>query len=1380
MQNNSSISSEIEGCAVGSKQLIDLSSFGPPDVAENVGVVDDAPLNASQDQFERRVPGARASTLSVIDLWQSLFRHVFHFDGHLGHFLRALAKGSSKPSKGAPTASVFPMPLPYPDVFGKGDYDKAYSHFKKFINLQICVLDGLFLNQPFTPPDNICGNVELNHQQQQVVDRLWKLQEAWFLHPSVPAKDMGRTAAKQEAFEDVLSSLGSQAKDLASSQVGYKSLSAVQRRSRQHHARGRVIGKASKSDVSGAQQIVADRVKMAGEPSFDPRPFLNDDTRDLYDRPLDHVCLPDPHEEPPPKVRVHAQFNEKMKLLKLLEDTHRLSFRSPKEVFEGFGNGLFCVPKDLVVDRLILDARPANCLIEPPNKYILTMGASTTLLGIHLKEDEKLLAAGEDLSNFFYTFKVGDQRTSRNFLEWKIPTSLVSHMPSFPARLRDEKFVYPCLATLAMGDASACEFAQTSHLSMGLHCGAFDPENLITIHGRVPRTPFMAGIIIDDLIFLEKVAKSTIQAPVTSERVPVMHEMYHKVGLEAHPSKGFKDSVSSDFWGAHLDGDIGLIRANIPRSMSLCWIASRVASMGVSTISSLEALAGGFVSLFSFRRRLMSILDYIYQVQAGRDQRDIIRLPEALIAELYMLCALSPLAVSDLRANFCEELYAVDASDWGEAGVVAHIGADLGAEIHRHSVVKSAWTKLLSPFKAYSKAKGSLAEVDELPNPDDVYTEHPLWETACRGLRFKLVYKRRAKRPRHINLGELRAFLEIEKHVGLNTGDCRVPIATDSQVCLGAITKGRSASPALNRELRSSLAYHLGLGVYSCSSYISSPKNPSDDPTRGKQIRAPDIILPEWWVEASMGKFGKMDEYLSDCSVHPDQLCGYGHLGELCHPAAKLVDPQSRSKFQQHKRKVHTKLVDRAIRKANPAVFPGDLHRKTFDFESETQLAPSRTTPWSKEADSILCSFPPELFILGEGTQWPPEVPGFIDLYSGHKGFAKAACRLGAPWVLTIDINDGPHCDLLNTDLPERIAFLLSHGVAVHFSAAPICSSFSRAVTPAVRSKAEPLGVKVMSTVMRGKVLEGNSHASFLASLLLICLEHNIQYWVENPDTSFIWDHPGFASLPKFALENHFRTDFCRYSAPWRKRTKFLTSGRLRKTKKLCLGGHIHTVLRGRSSKHKMSWTKVAEPYPRQLCSLLAWAACSDTGCLRRGVGLPSSIARSSHARIGEASNPGPRRGIDIAGRTAVPLDQAELVRPETSAMGLRFWSAFCDWATSNFGEGFVESMYKSPQFLGATMAAYGKHLYETGSALYVLRQLVTHTQRTIPGSRLHLQPVWEVVSRWELVEPISHRRPVPLKLLQAMAAVGCTWKWYRFVAIILLSFFVAAELVKF
>ena len=294
--------------------------------------------------------------------------------------------------------------------------------------------------------------------------------------------------------------------------------------------------------------------------------------------------------------------------------------------------------------------------------------------------------------------------------------------------------------------------------------------------------------------------------------------------------------------------------------------------------------------------------------------------------------------------------------------------------------------------------------------------------------------------------------------------------------------------------------------MYSCSSYISSPKNPSDDPTRGKKIRPPDIILPDWWLEAVEGNFSKMDEYLADCGVHPDQLCGYGNLGDLCHPSAELVDPQPRSKFQQHKKKVQAKLVDRAIRKAVTAVVPGDLrrktfdvdigpgdlHRKTFGVDNEEHFALPRTTPWSKEADSVLCSFPRELFILGKGVQWPPSVPGFIDLYSGQKGFAKAASRLGAPWVLTIDINDGPHCDLLNSDLRDRIAMLLSNGVAMHFSAAPICSSFSRAVTPAVRSKAEPLGVKGMSAIMRLKVSEGNSHGSFLARLLLICLERSI------------------------------------------------------------------------------------------------------------------------------------------------------------------------------------------------------------------------------------------------------------------------------------------------
>lgn len=71
--------------------------------------------------------------------------------------------------------------------------------------------------------------------------------------------------------------------------------------------------------------------------------------------------------------------------------------------------------------------------------------------------------------------------------------------------------------------------------------------------------------------------------------------------------------------------------------------------------------------------------------------------------------------------------------------------------------------------------------------------------------------------------------------------------------------------------------------------------------------------------------------------------------------------------------------------------------------------------------------------------------------------------------------------------------------------AAPECCSFSRAVTPAVRSALRPEGLPQISENMQRKVQVGNSHAQFLLELLVICQEMGLLYWVENPDGSFLW-----------------------------------------------------------------------------------------------------------------------------------------------------------------------------------------------------------------------------------------------------------------------------------
>ena len=56
----------------------------------------------------------------------------------------------------------------------------------------------------------------------------------------------------------------------------------------------------------------------------------------------------------------------------------------------------------------------------------------------------------------------------------------------------------------------------------------------------------------------------------------------------------------------------------------------------------------------------------------------------------------------------------------------------------------------------------------------------------------------------------------------------------------------------------------------------------------------------------------------------------------------------------------------------------------------------------------------------------------------------------------------------------------------------------------------------------------------------------------------------------------------------------------------------------------------------------------------------------------------------------------------------------------------------------------YGGSLYAEGRSLFVYRHLVVHTQQSFVGTKPHLQCCWDLIARWEIAEPPSHRVPVP------------------------------------
>ncbi|CAE7945157.1 unnamed protein product, partial [Symbiodinium necroappetens] len=153
-----------------------------------------------------------------------------------------------------------------------------------------------------------------------------------------------------------------------------------------------------------------------------------------------------------------------------------------------------------------------------------------------------------------------------------------------PARVHD------AFSSLAMGDCAACEVAQCAHLGVCLRGGAVHPGELLVHAAAPPRGLLSIGLVIDDLIFLEKALASRVG------------EGLGKGG----PSLGRR----------RLDAALEAYRR------------------ALTTAQLLESLVGSWLSVFLLRRRLLASMVHVFSAVRGLGPNDIIRLSPELAAEL--------------------------------------------------------------------------------------------------------------------------------------------------------------------------------------------------------------------------------------------------------------------------------------------------------------------------------------------------------------------------------------------------------------------------------------------------------------------------------------------------------------------------------------------------------------------------------------------------------------------------------------------------------------------------------------------------------------------------------------------------------------------------
>lgn len=488
------------------------------------------------------------------------------------------------------------------------------------------------------------------------------------------------------------------------------------------------------------------------------------------------LLLPVAERKRAPRTRLCGTPHEWAKLVRRMRAIDMVDFTThPKAV-----SGVFCVAKDGGKLRLIMDARPVNVLFVDPVPVKLPTPDLTAALTTD--PSRPLYAAKVDLDNFFYRLEVAPQ--------W---------WPYFalpPVRAADvgvadrfgDTVVYPVCKRLPMGWAHSPYLAQAAHehvidTETGLRAADRICADNDTVVDRDRHQQY-----IDDLILY---GYDPVTLAATQQRYIAA---VRRVGLVVKDAKVVRPSADGvTCLGLEVHGRDHTVGASVAKLDALRADTRRVVSARVCSGTDLAHVVGRWTWAAMACRPVLSVFNAVYRfIECAKGRQ--FTLWRSAARELLLVTDLAPLMFVDTSVTWFDRVVATDASSDGLGVVAAPVSADTAPR-----VVTGADSAALVSASA--------------------------WRT---------IVSSRWRRPEHINVLEMRALTTAVRWVlsfrqALN---CRVLVLCDSQVVVGAVTKGRSSSQLLLRRLRYLAAMVLASGLRLTLRWVASADNPADGPSR--------------------------------------------------------------------------------------------------------------------------------------------------------------------------------------------------------------------------------------------------------------------------------------------------------------------------------------------------------------------------------------------------------------------------------------------------------------------------------------------------------------------------------------------------------------------
>ena len=930
------------------------------------------------------------------------------------------------------------------------------------------------------------------------------------------------------------------------------------------------------------------------------------------------LCPKQPHWDP--KLRNDAAA--RLDFFKRLYRAGILSFR--KRIRSKVGV-FFVKKKDPGAIRMIIDARITNCHHRRPP--VTRLGSAANYIDLDLSEElmgnqrdhRANLGWGSemDVSDCFYRFEIKEMASwfgidspsrvgywnDNGFgLQTVYDEDLTRHVP-----VTESDILYPVIAVMPMGWTWALFFANESVASIVREC-SLQASREMREKLPVPQlddVSTLTSTYVDNVAIVgrtkEDVARrvAEVDRAFAEKRIPIVWtydepvRVLETVGCIVDFESKILKNKPHRLWRVHLAG-VALTRRSKVRTRVV------------------EVWLGHATSVMRLCPALLSVFDKIYRFVRISDERRIPLWP-AVRSEITMACNLVWLCRADLGSAFVKQVDMGDSANHGYAMMTAQASAQQLREACRF---REKWRYMAMPdsvkeiVRSHGAASGNKAiyEFGHLesalrsPNPArtcdglGLETNYASWlqdalregswlktssiisqfwarktmreDVECPALvppldpmlvdkdNFSLLWAKRWKRTsEHIGMKEARVALSSLKRtarVASLAGLKKLTLSDNLPVVL-CFEKGRSSRPGLNRLCRVAGALQAGLGIRWRLRHIETKRNVADSPSRWFE-RSRDVV-PHGDVAApqrpacrglDVEKLQTVDR--PDChnDVQKEQKMPL-NLFDILHGQAQSSQPRR----------------CRGVRGCGQCEADMTCSMHTSPSMPSTSSTSHRATPKA-----------PGLFQRGV----------FWEIFSGSGHLSQASRAAGLGTLPPIDIKKGPAYDLIRRSTQNLIKqLILEENVSVLHMGTP-CAVFSTArhnIKNHVRARArERVGCEL---------------AFFSAELARFCHSRGIQWSIENPASSRLWQFPAIEEL--FLLPGVKRVFFpyCQCGTKYKKPTMLLTNCELLEAlSRSCTHRQHTTVLRGRKQHQQggsVQWcnaTELAGVYPPQLCR--AWA----------------------------------------------------------------------------------------------------------------------------------------------------------------------------------------------